>query len=175
MKNIVICCFKEIKYFFIEYKSLGCVVPNDFFCGFYIHVLTNEQAFICCRSPPIDAFLKIRIDWRFFMSDIVLARFIKYMEVVLIHKRIDYIRKISKINEFEEELTDYKVKQETISEREFLDLDVLNKKEKELLELLYVKGFSYKEISKLTNVSVKALELRRYRAIQKLKSKMGEV
>lgn len=109
------------------------------------------------------------------MSDIVLARFIKYMEVVLIHKRIDYIRKISKINEFEEELTDYKVKQETISEREFLDLDVLNKKEKELLELLYVKGFSYKEISKLTNVSVKALELRRYRAIQKLKSKMGEV
>lgn len=109
------------------------------------------------------------------MVDKTLARFIKYMEVALVHRRIDYIKEISKIQEYEEELTDYKVSENSIDERNFIDLDILNEKEKELFNMLYVKGFSYKEISKKINTSVKTLELRRYRAIQKIKKKMGEM
>ena len=71
------------------------------------------------------------------MVDKTLARFIKYMEVALVHRRIDYIKEISKIQEYEEELTDYKVSENSIDERNFIDLDILNEKEKELFNMLY--------------------------------------
>ena len=175
MESEVICCIIEIKYFSIVEKSLGSIVFNDFFCAFSTNVFTNKKESVGCRSPPIIAIYRFALNGGFYMKDIVLARFIKYMEVVLVHRRIDYIKKLSKIKEYEGELKDYQENQKFISEKDYSILDFLNKKERELFEMLYIKGFTYKEISKMTNVSVKALELRRYRAVQKLKDKMGEL
>ena len=162
----------------IVLESLGIFVSNGLFLAFYIFVyLSGLASLFHWRSPPISTNFFRDSCWLevFYMVDKTLARFIKYMEVALVHRRIDYIKEISKIQEYEEELTDYKVSENSIDERNFIDLDILNEKEKELFNMLYVKGFSYKEISKKTNTSVKTLELRRYRAIQKIKKKMGEM
>ena len=106
------------------------------------------------------------------MSDIILARFIRYMEVVLYHKRVDYINKLIEIENNEEELQDYKIdKTEEINfdSKDLSGFEMLNEKEKKLLELIYIKGYTYKEISEMTNETIDALEKRRYRAIKKLK------
>lgn len=112
-----------------------------------------------------------------FKEDVVLGEFITYMDLVLEHVKIDYLKKLRKINYYEEELNEdkkYKEFEFVIDESEYVCLDKLNKKEKQLIELLYIKGFSYKEISTMTKETIAALEKRRYRAILKIKKNLEE-
>lgn len=108
------------------------------------------------------------------MKDPVLASFIEYMKLVLEHTKIDYLKKIKKIRHYEEEFEDDKKIETKIDDSIFIQLDNLNPKEKQLIEMLYIKGFSYKEISVMTKETISALEKRRYRAIQKIKKNLEE-
>lgn len=108
------------------------------------------------------------------MKDPVLASFIEYMKLVLEHTKIDYLKKINKIRHYEEEFEDDKKIETKIDDSIFIQLDNLNPKEKQLIEMLYIKGFSYKEISVMTKETISALEKRRYRAIQKIKKNLEE-
>ena len=108
-------------------------------------------------------------------EDVVFARFVRYMQMVLLHRRTDYIIKLNKIKDNEQSLIENNDMSISIDERSFINLDILNKKEKELLDMLYIKGFSYKEISLKTNETIKTLEIRRYRAIKKLRKNMEEL
>ena len=107
-------------------------------------------------------------------ADVIFARFIRYMQKALINRRIDYIKMLNKIKDNEEELNDESNISISIDESSFINLDILSEKEKELLDMLYNKGFSYKDISLKNNEKIKTLELRRYRAIKKLKEKKGD-
>ena len=108
------------------------------------------------------------------MQDPVLANFIEYMKLVLEHAKIDYLKKINKIKHYEETFEDNKEFETRIDDSLFIRLDMLNTKEKQLIEMLYIKGFSYKEISEMTKETISALEKRRYRAIQKIKKDLEE-
>ena len=104
------------------------------------------------------------------MKDVILARFINYMNIALDNKKIKYMKKLNKISSHEEELQDYKVEKTHDIEREYLNLNILNDKERQILNLIYIKGYSYKELSEMLHTPIKTLEMRRYRAVNKLKN-----
>ena len=108
-------------------------------------------------------------------KDIILGKFIKYMDKALYCRKVDYFRAISKINENEMELNESLNYELENKNNFFIDFNSLNQKEKYLLELHYNRGLSYTEISKITNEKICTLKQRRNRAVEKLKRKMGGI
>lgn len=66
MEFMMFCFIVEIEYIEIDVESVGVFVSADFFVGFYIHFHANGLVAVHCRSPPVNANLSIRVDWRFF-------------------------------------------------------------------------------------------------------------
>ena len=107
-----------------------------------------------------------------FEDDIVFAKFVNYMRKALLNKRLDYYKKIHKIEEYEvriDETMDY-IDEKNDTEIT-IDKNILNDKERYLLSLYYEHGLSYKEISKITGEDIAVLKQRKYRACLKLKKK----
>lgn len=108
-------------------------------------------------------------------DDIVLAKFINYMQKALYHRRLNYYRDFERMREFEvsiNEIEDYRVKEPIIDD--ISNTGVLSHKDIYLLNLHYKHGLSYTEISKITNEKVCTLKQRRNRAISKLKKKLED-
>lgn len=105
-------------------------------------------------------------------KDIALAIFINRMKIAFLRKRIKYINKINEMNSFETELS----VNETIFSSPFdviktSELKALSKDEIEILNLFYIYGYSYKEISKMKNEKVETIRKRRNRAVSKIRRK----
>lgn len=96
-------------------------------------------------------------------DDVVLAKFLNYMQKALLHKKINYIKKKNKINQKECSIEDLK---------DYLKFDVLNfltYKERKILELHIVEKRSYNEISKEFYLKPESIRKIKYRAINKIK------
>ena len=109
-------------------------------------------------------------------NDEVFAKFVVYMQKALYHKRIDYIRKKSVIQnteilieETQENIGNFSVIKSKISY-----LEILNAKELEVLKLHYELGFKYQEIADMKDLKVTTVKQIRNRAILKVKKKMEE-
>lgn len=108
-------------------------------------------------------------------DDIVLAKFINYMQKALYHRRLNYYRDFERMRECEvsiNEIEDYRIKEPIIDD--ISNTGFLNHKEIYLLNLHYKHGLSYTEISKITNEKTCTLKQRRNRAISKLKKKLED-
>lgn len=108
-------------------------------------------------------------------DDIVLAKFINYMQKALYHRRLNYYRDFKRMREFEvsvNEIEDYRTRDFTTND--IASTNILNDKETYILNLHYNHGLSYTEISKITNEKVCTLKQRRNRAIAKLKRKLED-
>ena len=106
-------------------------------------------------------------------NDIVLARFIKFMEVVFHNQSINYFRKLQIKDEWEEKLKETEIYFDKSLNLELYDLEILTDKEKNLFELHYKRGLTYMEISKITGEKILTLKQRRNRAIAKLQFRAG--
>lgn len=119
-------------------------------------------------------------------DDIVFAGFIRYMEKALAHRRINYLKHQEILKKTEFSITDYQFdiydnamnENEKIIEVEtnkvkFYEIKkcmkLLTYKQKKVLELNYTKNMMLKDIAKEMNISIKATEKLKSRAIQKLK------
>ena len=100
-------------------------------------------------------------------DDVVLAKFINYMQKALYHMRLNYFRDY-------ERMRDYEVEPKDFINEDISIIGVLNDTEIKLLNLLYTQGLSYKEISEITNENIETLKKRRTRALKKLKKVMEE-
>ena len=91
-------------YIRLLFESLSICVLNVSFFIFHIYTYLNSQiVFSHCRSPPI-----MRVFWNSywleaffvenFKEDEILGKFITYMDLVLEHVKIDYLKKLRKIN-----------------------------------------------------------------------------
>ena len=108
-------------------------------------------------------------------DDIVLAKFINYMQKALYHKRLNYYRDFERMRECEvsiNEIEDYRIKEPVVED--ISNIGILNHKDIYLLNLLYKYGLSYIEISKITGEKVCTLKQRRNRALAKLKKKLED-
>lgn len=108
-------------------------------------------------------------------DDVVLAKFINYMQKALCHKRLNYYRDFERMRECEvsiNEIEDYRVKEPIIED--ISDMGVLTNKDIYLLNLHYKYGLSYTEISKITGEKICTLKQRRNRALTKLKKKLED-
>ena len=108
-------------------------------------------------------------------DDIVLAKFINYMQKALYHRRLNYFRDFERMRECEvsiNEIEDYRIK-ESVTE-DLSDMGVLTNKDVYLLNLHYKHGLSYTEISNITGEKVCTLKQRRNRALAKLKKRMED-
>ena len=108
-------------------------------------------------------------------DDIVLAKFINYMQKALYHKRLNYYRDFERMRECEvsiNEIEDYRIKEPVVED--ISNIGILNHKDIYLLNLHYKHGLSYTEISKITGEKVCTLKQRRNRALAKLKKKLED-
>lgn len=108
-------------------------------------------------------------------DDIVLAKFINYIQKALYHRRLNYYRDFERMRECEvsiNEIEDYRVKEPVIDD--ISNMGVLTHKDIYLLNLHYQHGLSYTEISKITGEKVCTLKQRRNRALAKLKKKLED-
>ena len=97
-----------------------------------------------------------------FEDDIVLAKFINYMQKALYHRRLNYFRDFERMRECEvsiSEIEDYRAKEPVIDD--LSNMGVLNHKDIYLLNLHYKHGLSYTEISKITGEKICTLQQRR--------------
>ena len=102
-------------------------------------------------------------------DDVVLAKFINYMQKALYHMRLNYFR------DYEVELEEIECpNSKDVINEDISIIGVLNDTEIKLLNLLYTQGLSYKEISEITNENIETLKKRRTRALKKLKKVMEE-
>ena len=106
-------------------------------------------------------------------DDVVLAKFINYMQKALYHMRLNYFRDYERMRDYEVELEECPNSKDVINE-DISIIGVLNDTEIKLLNLLYTQGLSYKEISEITNENIETLKKRRTRALKKLKNVMEE-
>lgn len=103
-------------------------------------------------------------------KDVVYAKFLKYMQQTLLHKKINYIKKRNRIIRKEcsiDNLKDYLKYEDTIK---FDILDFLTSKERKILELHIVEKRTYEEISKIFNLKPESIRKIQYRAIVKIKN-----
>ena len=108
-------------------------------------------------------------------DDVVLAKFINYMQKALYHIRLNYFRDYERRKDFEVKLEEIECSSsKDIMNENILSIGVLNNAEIKLLKQLYTQGLSYQEISKITNEKIDTLKKRRRRALDKLKKKMGD-
>lgn len=103
-------------------------------------------------------------------NDIALAIFINRMKTTFLRAKIKYINELSTRNKYENELfpddnlltNDFEIGDNYI-------LEQLKDEEIELLELFYIQGYSYKEISKMKNEKIETVRKRRNRAVSKVR------
>lgn len=123
-----------------------------------------------------------------FENDLVFARYIKYMEKALLHKRIDYLRHQDYLNRKESLMRQEEwvvLSCEDNATHSFFDLHSKNlpvkgervekalrkltEKQRKIIISFYYKKKSLKIIATELNCSVNAIELAKQRAIKKLK------
>ena len=103
-------------------------------------------------------------------DDVVLAKFINYMQKALYHMRLNYYRDYEKIKDYEVELEEIECpNSKDIINEDISSIGVLNNAEIKLLKLLYTQGLSYKEIAEKLNVSIRTVEHQVYLALIELK------
>lgn len=107
-------------------------------------------------------------------EDIVLAKFITFIEIVFHNKRINYFRDLKLQSSWEKELKENEMYFDKYINLEIYDFEILNEKEKYLFELHYKKGLPYSEISKITGEKIDTLKKRRTRALKKLNFRNGD-
>lgn len=107
-------------------------------------------------------------------QDIVLAKFITFMEIVFHNYSINYFRNLKMKSSWEKELKESDIYFDKYLNLDLYDLEILNEKEKYLFELHYKRGLSYAEISKITNEKINTLQQRKKRALKKLRFKMED-
>ena len=108
-------------------------------------------------------------------DDIVLAKFINYMQKALYHIRLNYFIDYERMRDYEVELKEIECQDsKDIINEDISNMGVLNNNEIKLLKLLYTQGLSYKEISEITKENIETLKKRRTRALKKLKEVMEE-
>lgn len=108
-------------------------------------------------------------------DDIVLAKFINYMQIALYHRKLNYFRDLARTRECEvsiSEIEEHKAKEPVTDD--ISDIGVLNTKDIYLLNLHYKYGLNYKEISNITGEKIDTLKKRRHRALAKLKKRMED-
>ena len=102
-------------------------------------------------------------------TDIVLGKFISYMNKALLHKKLDYINTKNRIANREcsiENAKDYLKYEDNFK----FDLqEILTDKEIKVLELHLVEKNTYLEISKILNLKPESIRKIQYRAIKKIK------
>lgn len=127
------------------------------------------------------------------LQDIVLARYVLYMEKVIANKTMDYLRHKAYINKIEYNLKDEEWEQisdEDICEHSSFDFnefgdDFENEKlvqackkltplQRKVLQLNLVEKHSLKKIGTILNVSTKAVEQTKSRAMKNIKKYMEE-
>lgn len=170
LRKVVFLCNKKIILYFGKEDKL-------FLKGQLAHFfeLLNR-----CRGPPhTQQFMNFEYVGGLIMSnieledDIVLAKFINYMQKALYHRRINYFRDFEKMRECEvsyNEIEDYRVKEPVTND--LSNTGVLTNKDIYLLNLHYKHGLSYTEISNITGEKICTLKQRRNRALAKLKRYM---
>lgn len=108
-------------------------------------------------------------------DDVVLAKFINYMQKALYHMRLNYFRDYERMRDYEVELEEIECpNSKDVINEDISIIGVLHDTEIKLLNLLYTQGLSYKEISEITNENIETLKKRRTRALKKLKKVMEE-
>ena len=108
-------------------------------------------------------------------DDVVLAKFINYMQKALYHMRLNYFRDYERMRDYEVVLEEIECpNSKDVINEDISIIGVLNDTEIKLLNLLYTQGLSYKEISEITNENIETLKKRRTRALKKLKKVMEE-
>ncbi len=98
-------------------------------------------------------------------DDIVLAKFINYMQIALYHRKLNYFRDLARTRECEvsiNEIEEHKAKEPVADD--ISDIGVLNHKDIYLLNLHYKYGLNYKEISNIIGEKIDTLKKRRHRA-----------
>ena len=109
-------------------------------------------------------------------DDVVLAKFINYMQKALYHMRLNYFRDYERMRDYEVELEEIECpNSKDVINEDISIIGVLNDTEIKLLNLLYTQGLSYKEISEITNENIETLKKRRTRALKKLKKVMNSI
>ena len=109
-----------------------------------------------------------------FKDDIVLAKFINYMQLALYHRRLNYLRDMRVRQRIETPLNEEIEYESIFCEDDEIETSVLSSKELHLLNLHYDYGLTYREISNITNETISALKLRKKRAVDKLKDILEE-
>ena len=101
-------------------------------------------------------------------DDVVLAKFINYMQKALYHMRLNYFRDYERMRDYEVELEEIECpNSKDVINEDISIIGVLNDTEIKLLNLLYTQGLSYNE-------NIETLKKRRTRALKKLKKVMEE-
>ena len=93
-------------------------------------------------------------------DDVVLAKFINYMQKALYHMRLNYFRDYERMRDYEVELEEIECpNSKDVINEDISIIGVLNDTEIKLLNLLYTQGLSYKEISEITNENIETLKM----------------
>lgn len=102
-------------------------------------------------------------------DDIVLAKFINYMQKALLHKKINYLREKQRVFEQESSLNELDNYYQINEERKLEILNFLNDKEIKVLKLHILEKYTYTEISNILNLKPESIRKIQYRAIKKIK------
>lgn len=105
-------------------------------------------------------------------NDEALNIFKGFMNEVLHNCKVNYYKQVSLNNAIDIDKVEYLTYIQVFNENEIYDLQILSKRERVLLDLLYNHGLSYKELSEITNEKPETLRKRRNRAVKKLKERL---
>lgn len=123
-----------------------------------------------------------------FKDDVVFARFINYMQITLLHKKIDYKRKYKVIDRAETKI-DYYEWNKIQDKTDFIDsvsmlkddyvklkfaINKLTEKQRDVIENYYFKNKSLSKIAKVLNMNTNAVKQIKLRAILSLKRYMED-
>lgn len=123
-----------------------------------------------------------------FKDDVVFARFINYMQITLLHKKIDYKRKYKVIDRAETKI-DYYEWNKIQDKTDFMDsvsmlkddyvklrsaINKLTEKQRDVIENYYFKNKSLSKIAKVLNMNTNAVKQIKLRAILSLKRYMED-
>lgn len=103
------------------------------------------------------------------INDVVFAKFINYMKKALLHKKINYLRNLKKINE--REIPIDKIENSIYNDKEestgILET-ILSSKERDVLKFHILEKRTYEEIAKKLKMQPESVRKIKYRAIKKI-------
>jgi RNA polymerase sigma factor (sigma-70 family) len=106
-----------------------------------------------------------------YSDDVVLVKFVNYMQKALLHKRLNYIRDNKKIKEIECSLDELDNKLHYKEEINLEFFGFLSEKEQKVLQLHLKEKLTYQEISKILNLKPESIRKIQYRALKKIESR----